>query len=277
MILATNIASMSVSYQLAETNSKMQASIERLGTGLRVKKAQDDPAGNAIADNLRLQASVSKQGVDNSITAVSFLQIADKAMSQQSEILDVLKTKLISGISDTYSESDLKITSDVIKRLINQIDEIASQTNFSGIGLLQKASEDDNSAGSFSFAIDSGLSLSAGAQVRSNSKGLGIDSLSAGNLTKEQLKNGLSSVDKALDKLNEFRSDYGSLQQQIESSMRTLLSQQTNMKLSESIVRDVDYTNEYANLAKSILTYKAGSFALTQANLSKEGVLNILV
>ena len=277
MVLATNIASMSISFQLAETSSRMQVSVERLGTGLRIKKAQDDPAGNSIADSFRMQASTTKQGVDNSITAVTLLQIADKAMHQQSEIIDSLKTNIILALNDTYSEDQLEIPSAVVKKLVKQIDEIASQTNFSGMGLLQRSSKDDSAAGVLKFAIDSGLSIDTDGVIRANSKGLGIDVLSSGSLSKEDFKSGLAIVDKALTKLNEFRSEYGSLQQQIESSMRNLMSQQTNMKLSESVVRDVDFVKEYATLAQTILTYKAGSFALTQANLSKESVLDILV
>lgn len=277
MVLATNIASMSVSFQLAETSSRMQVSVERLGTGLRIKKAQDDPAGNAIADNLRMQANTTRQGLDNSTTAVAMLQIADKAMRQQSEVIDSLKSNIISALNATYDSTQLKIPSAVIERLISHIDEIASQTSFAGMNLLQKSSSDDSSADLFSFAVDSELTIDSSGSIRSNSKGLGLESLMGGNLTKDDLRNGLSLVDNALSKLSEFRSEYGSLQQQIESSMRNLMSQQTNMKLSESVVRDVDFVKEYATLSQTILTYKAGSFALTQANLSKESVLDILV
>ena len=277
MVLATNIASMSVSFQLAETSSRMQVSVERLGTGLRVKKAQDDPAGNAIADGLRMQANTTRQGLDNSTTAVAMLQIADKAMQQQSEVIDSLKSNIISALNATYDSTQLEIPSAVIERLISHIDEIASQTSFAGMNLLQKSSSDDSSADLFSFAVDSELTIDSRGSIRSNSKGLGLESLMGGNLTKDDLRNGLSLVDNALSKLSEFRSEYGSLQQQIESSMRTLMSQQTNMRLSESVIRDVDFVKEYATLSQTILTYKAGSFALTQANLSKESVLDILV
>ena len=122
MVLATNIASMSVSFQLAETSSRMQVSVERLGTGLRIKKAQDDPAGNAIADGLRMQANTTRQGLDNSTTAVAMLQIADKAMQQQSEVIDSLKSNIISALNATYDSTQLEIPSAVIERLISHID-----------------------------------------------------------------------------------------------------------------------------------------------------------
>lgn len=277
MVLATNTASMNASFALMETSNKMQVSVERLGTGLRIKKAQDDPSGNAIADKLRTQASSIKQGVDNATTAITMLQIADKAMAMQSETLDNLKSVLLKASTSTTSESDLDIVSNVVKKLITQIDEIASQSNFSGIGLLQSSSTDDSASKQLSFLMDGEFTLSGDSNVRSNSFGLSLDSLSDGISARDDAIAGLKLVDDALSKLNEFRSGYGSLQQQVESSMRNMMSQQINMNLAESVVRDVDFGLEYSNLEKSMLTYKAGSFALTQANLSKDNVLNILV
>ena len=290
MVLATNIASMNANSTLVMTGNAMAVSIERLGTGLRIKKAQDDPSGNFISDALRTQASALLQSIDNASTAVSMLQISDKAMSEQSSILDAIKGKLIHGASSTTTDDDRHIISGAISKLLNQFDQIAKQTNFSGVGLLQQSIDDDGATNAVSFGIGEGVSsrITASVGVRANTAGLAsgetntLASLKniAGSvlgLNAQNMNDFMHTVDVALGELNEYRSDYGSLQNEIESSMRSLMTTKTNIKAAESVIRDVDFVKESESLQQSILTYKAGSFALTQANLMRNNVLDILV
>lgn len=290
MVLATNISSMSINSTLVLTSESMKVSVERLGTGLRIKKAQDDPSGNSISDTLRLQSSAARQSIENASSAISMLQIADKGMSEQSALLDIIKTKLIQGANSTTTESDRHIISGAISKLLHQFDQIAKQTNFSGVGLLQQSSDNDEATNVIKFAIgenaDDKIVSSAG--IRANTSGLASDlsnSLSqlksiAGStagLSEQNMNEFMHTVDVALGELNGFRSDYGAIQGQVESSMRNMMTQEINIKAAESIIRDVDFAKESANLQQSILSYKAGSFALTQANLMRNSVLDILV
>ncbi len=290
MVLATNISSMSINNTLVNTSESMKVSVERLGTGLRIKKAQDDPSGNSISDTLRLQSSAARQSIENASSAISMLQIADKGMSEQSALLDIIKTKLIQGANSTTTESDRHIISGAISKLLKQFDQIAKQTNFSGVGLLQQSSDNDEATNVIKFAIgenaDDKIVSSAG--IRANTSGLASDlsnSLSqlksiAGStagLSEQNMNEFMHTVDVALGELNGFRSDYGAIQGQVESSMRNMMTQEINIKAAESIIRDVDFAKESANLQQSILSYKAGSFALTQANLMRNSVLDILV
>ena len=281
---------MSINNTLVNTSESMKVSVERLGTGLRIKKAQDDPSGNAISDQLRMQSSSAGQSISNALAAVSMIQIADKAMSEQSNLLDTLKTKLIQGASGTSTDSDRHIISGAISKILNQFDEIAKQTNFSGVWLLQQSVDDDRATSVVGFMIGENSSdkITGSSGMRVNTTGLAsglTNSLaqlktiagSTAGLSEQTMNDYMHTVDVALGELNGFRSDYGALQGQVESSMRNMMTTQTNIKAAESIIRDVDFAKESANLQQSILSYKAGSFALTQANLMRNNVLDILV
>lgn len=281
---------MSINNTLVNTGESMKVSVERLGTGLRIKKAQDDPSGNAISDQLRMQSSSAGQSISNALAAVSMIQIADKAMSEQSSLLDILKTKLIQGASGTSTDSDRHIISGAISKILNQFDEIAKQTNFGGVGLLQQSVDDDRATSVVGFMIGENSSdkITGSNGIRVNTTGLAsglTNSLaqlktiagSTAGLSEQTMNDYMHTVDVALGELNGFRSDYGALQGQVESSMRNMMTTQTNIKAAESIIRDMDFAKESANLQQSILSYKAGSFALTQANLMRNNVLDILV
>ncbi|MCK5293644.1 MAG: flagellin, partial [Arcobacteraceae bacterium] len=97
MRINTNVASLTALESNTQINKNLTNSLEKLSSGLRINKASDDASGLAIADKLRTQASSIGQAISNGNSAVSLIQIADKAMGEQSNILDIIKQKLIQG------------------------------------------------------------------------------------------------------------------------------------------------------------------------------------
>ena len=83
-------------------------------------------------------------------------------------------------------------------------------------------------------------------------------------------------VDKAITALNGYRGDIGSTQNQVESAVRNLMTQATNVKAAESVIRDVDYAEESANFNKQNIISQAGSYAISQANAVQQNVLRLL-
>lgn len=115
-----------------ETNK----SLNNLSSGLRINKASDDASGLAIADKLRTHASGIKQGIENANSGLAMLNIADKAMSEMSNILDIIKSKSIQMATATTSEEGKKIIKTEILKLLNNFDSIVDQTNYNSIKLL---------------------------------------------------------------------------------------------------------------------------------------------
>jgi flagellin len=76
--------------------------------------------------------------------------------------------------------------------------------------------------------------------------------------------------------MNIYRSDLGSTQNQIESAVRNLMTQKTNVKAAESVIRDVDYAEESANFNKQNIISQAGNYAMSQSNSVQQNVLRLL-
>jgi flagellin len=136
MRINTNISSISAQEAAQNTNNAMKSSLDKLSTGLRINKASDDASGLAIADKLRTQANSVGQGISNGNSAIALLQIADKSMAEQSNILDTVKAKLIQANTDTTSEAGRESIRKDISKLLSQLDNIAAQTNYNGKSLL---------------------------------------------------------------------------------------------------------------------------------------------
>jgi len=97
-----------------------------------------------------------------------------------------------------------------------------------------------------------------------------------GSLNATQASAMLDDLDAALNTLNGWRADFGSTQNQLESATRNMMTQQTNIKAAESVIRDVDYAQESANFNKQNIISQAGTYAMSQANSVQQNVLRLL-
>ncbi|MFK2823613.1 flagellin, partial [Arcobacter sp. YIC-80] len=119
------------------------------------------------------------------------------------------------------------------------------------------------------------------AGVQSTTTGLTLDTIAADVLVSATFnaayaRNSLDDVDSALNTLNGWRADFGSTQNQLESAIRNQMTQQTNIKAAESVIRDVDYAAESANFNKQNIIAQAGTYAMSQANNVQQNVMRLL-
>jgi flagellin len=132
----TNIAAMNAHANSSMVNRALDSSLEKLSSGLRINKAADDASGMAIADSLRGQASSLGQAVSNANDAIGLIQIADKAMDEQTKILDTIKTKATQAAQDGQSADSRKALQADITKLMEELDNIAGTTSYNGKSLL---------------------------------------------------------------------------------------------------------------------------------------------
>lgn len=276
MVVNTNNSALITNENLTNGSKRLNSSLEKMATGLNINKASDNASGLTIADQLRTQATSLNQSVENGNIAVTFLQIADKAMAEQSNILDVIKQKLIQAKTATTSDEGRTAIAKDISKLLTQLDNIAGQANYNDEGeqyMLQASSDDMSPAGGFSFQLGeksmNTIDLEGGV-VQSNTIGLDLEDLksfqSSDELTPDVAGEMMGKIDDALDQLNLWRSEYGSAQLQVQSSTRNMMTGATNILDSESVIRDLDFAKESANFSQQSIINRTGSYALTQAN-----------
>ncbi|MFA6740696.1 MAG: flagellin [Arcobacteraceae bacterium] len=297
MRINTNVSSLTAQEAAQNTNKTLTSSLEKLSTGLRINKASDDASGLAIADKLRTQGTSINQSIANGNSAVTLLQIADKSMAEQSNILDSIKAKLIQANTSTTSDAGRTAIAKDVAKLLEQLNNIAEQTNYNGTNLLQKERTTSSLAGArtasqgLSFQIGEGVADKIKTKtIQSNVVGLSLKALASGSqagakasanattglFTRSMASAGQKAIDNAITRLNGYRGDIGSTQVQVESAVRNLMTQATNVKAAESIIRDVDYAQESANFNKQNIISQAGSYAISQANAVQQNVLRLL-
>ena len=132
----TNISAMNAQVSANANNRELSNSLSRLSSGLRINSAADDAAGLTIADSLRSQASTLGQAVSNANDAIGIVQTADKAMDEQTNILNTIKTKAAQAAQDGQSSSSRAAIQKDITKLMEELDNIANTTSYNGTNLL---------------------------------------------------------------------------------------------------------------------------------------------
>jgi flagellin len=169
MRINTNVNSLIARENNNNVNKTLSSSLEKLSSGLKINKAADDASGMSIADKLRTQASSIGQGISNANSANALIQIADKAMAEQSNILDIVKTKLIQASTSTTSDEGREAIRKDISKLLENLDNISGQTNYNGINLLQDKGTEFN----FQIGEDSSYDVSMTTAYSVTTEGLG--------------------------------------------------------------------------------------------------------
>ena len=289
MRINTNVSSMVAQEANTQNNIRLNSTLEKLSSGLRINKAADDASGLAIADKLRTQSSSLGQAVRNGNAAITMTQIADKAMAEQSNILDIIKTKLVQASTGTTTTEGIAAISADIKKLAEQLENIAENVNYNGQKLLEGVASGVATVKTFQmgeFSGDviqlgtTGATIAASGAIQATWSGLGGTVItSAGALsiaTNAEASALLDDIDTALETLNTMRSTVGSTQNRVESSVRNLNTTVTNLKAAESIIRDVDYAAESAKFNKLNIIAQAGTYAISQANAAQQNVTRLL-
>lgn len=256
-------------------------SLNRIATGLKINSASDDASGLAISENLKAQASGISQAIDNANSGIASSQIGDQAISEQSNILDQVKEKLLQASTDTTSQDGRESILNEIKDLLKNFDNIASSTNYNGQNLLQNGQEDSSSSQALQFQIgENAEDIIETSSIQSNTIGTGLEALvnqDAGTFTSLEARGYLQSVDDAINTVNSFRAELGSVQNQLQSSSSNLLSQFSQTTGAASVISEIDYAKEVSNFSKQNILAQVGAYGAAQANNINQSIVNRLL
>ena len=129
----TNIAALNAQRHLSNISSKLDKSLERLSSGLRINKAADGASEMATSVYLRGQIGGLQQASRNANDAISMTQTAEGALDVSTSILLRLRELAVQAATDTTNR-DLLISE--ANQLVAELSRVANDTEFVGNTLL---------------------------------------------------------------------------------------------------------------------------------------------
>ena len=140
MRINTNLSALNAYRNLSMTDSRLNKSLERLSSGLRINRAADDAAGLAISEKMRGQIRGLNQATRNAQDGISLMQTAEGALNENHSILQRMRELAVQAASDTLTSSDRIEIQKEIEQLRSEMNRIASSTEFNTKKLLDGSS-----------------------------------------------------------------------------------------------------------------------------------------
>ena len=131
-----NIPALNAYNNLSVTQNALANSIKKLSSGLRINSAADDAAGLAISEKMRAQISGLDMAARNAQDGISMIQTAEGALESTNSILQRMRELSVQAANDTLSQQDREYIQLEINQLRDEINRIASSTQFNKKKLL---------------------------------------------------------------------------------------------------------------------------------------------
>ena len=135
-VINTNVKSLVAQESNRSIGLNQAISMQRLSTGLRVNSAKDDAAGLAIGTRMEAQIRGLNMAVRNANDGISLLQTAEGALQETTNSLQRMRELAVQASNGINNAADRSALDKEVQQLKQEIDRIASKTQFNSINIL---------------------------------------------------------------------------------------------------------------------------------------------
>jgi flagellin len=245
--------------------------LDRVSSGRRVVSSGDDAAGLAVATNLSIAATSSRQAIRNSNDGISVLHTSESAVAEYESILQRMRELAVQSSSGTLAATERTYVSREFDALESELQRIFESTEFNGI----KLTDGTNS----SLTVQVGIGGGTESEIVITLPDLAavytfIATTDLSSATNSQTT--IGTVDTAHDLLNAFRSRIGTGEHRLSSAIANQTAYAFALDSAASQIVDADMAMETAAMTKYQVMQQAGIAALAQAGGMNRAVISLL-
>ncbi|MBW8887567.1 MAG: flagellin [Fibrobacteres bacterium] len=282
-----NITAMITSNSLAQNTDGLDASLQKLSTGLRINRAADDVAGLSVSEKIRTQIRGTAQAIRNANDGTALLNIAEGACGEVSDMLQRMRELAVQSDNDTFSTVERGYMDQEFQSLMQEIQRISQSTQYNGMTLLDGEPGSFGAMGGTSSILQIGANFNGGNVLGTiDTLPVTIQPITLGalgippNLTAITNRNGafaaIGAVDAAIRSVSMVRSSLGAVINRLDHAVKNLQVQDTNMTSAESAIRDVDFAKEMTEFTRNQILTQSATSMLAQANQAPQHILELL-
>lgn len=268
----TNKSALIALQNLNKTSGELDASQNRISTGLKVQGAKDNASVWGIAQGQRADTSALSAVKMSLDRATSIADVALTSGESVSDLLNQIKEKVVAAMDPSLDAVSRTALNSDYKALLKQISQVVSNSAFDGANMLDGSLTNGvrflANADATSYITLSTKNLSLGGSLISMAATSTIGTATQAGAILAQLNTSISKVNQALG-------DLGSQAKQIEAH-NTFVS-----KLTDSLTAgignlvDADMAKESAKLQALQVQQQLGAQALSIANSAPQIVLSL--
>ena len=239
--IGSNSASLGMANLLNNISSQMTKSAEIISSGKRIQSAADDPAGIAIASDIRTDRDSYSVVQKNISSGQSLLDVSNTALGSASDILNEMKKLALESKNDTLSADQRTAIQNTFAELQNQYDETIGGAELFGKNLL--------TAGAGDVDLQTGIGAGAANETTitaadTSSTNLGIDAVTINVGTIADADTAITAIDTALTSVGTNQAIMGAQSRGLETRMETVKNLEENLTGALSRVEDADMAAE---------------------------------
>lgn len=314
MIINHNISAMNAHRMLVENAQDTSKTLEKLSSGIRINRGADDAAGLAVSEKMRAQVRGLHMAYRNAQDGVSLLQTAEGYLQETTSAIQRMRELSVQAANGIYTEADRNYIQSEVNQLVNEVERIATQSQFNtkflflgNLGSENEAKglkETEGSAPTSKVDLDNpatagmplhigpnmdqriivtiknltsgALGLAESTQPSSESPAVNEVKTTLNLSNPEGANRAIGTLDKALNIVNEERTRLGAYQNRLETAMRGIDVATENLQASESRIRDSDLAKEMIDFVKLNILSQSSASMLAQANLRPQLILRVL-
>ena len=125
MVVKNNMSAVRTLNVLNQNSTALSKSLTKVASGMKINGAQDDAAGYAISERMRVRIRSLDQANQNSQNDSALMKTAEGAVANTIEILKALKEKAINAANDSNTDEDRQTIQKEVDQFIDQIDDNA--------------------------------------------------------------------------------------------------------------------------------------------------------
>jgi flagellin len=275
LYINTNVSSLTAQRSLSFNAVSLGKSLEKLSTGFRINRANDDAAGLQISELLRSSIRGSQKALDNAQDGINVLNIADGAYETITNSVQRVRELVVQASNDTNGTSQRDAIKSELDQLSSEIDRIINTTKFNGKTLLDGTNSTyhlqvgDKGTGNDQINVGTVFANNLVANLQIDTANLSVNTTTNAQAT-------LNRLDTAIGTITSWRASLGAFINRLEATASNLQIAMENQQAAEARVRNVDVAAESSKLVSNQILQQAAASILSQANKTPSLALSLL-
>lgn len=136
MRISFNASAVIANNSLTKNDNKLQESLARLSSGLKIVNAKDNPSGLAMSKRMNAQIEGIDVATQNAGDGISVIEIADGTLAEIHDMLQRINELSVKASTGTMMDKDRELVNNEVAQLKEEITRIASEAEFNGQRIL---------------------------------------------------------------------------------------------------------------------------------------------
>lgn len=253
-------------YQRNET--KIEKTLDKLASGLNIRRAGDNAAGLAVSETFRAQVRGLSQAQRNMQDGLSVLSAADEGLNNVNSLLQRARELAVMNATDTLTDEDRQASQMELEQIMEGINDTANKLEFNTMKILG-----ENAPLVLMVGANPGQQITIDLMDTSTTA-LGLDA--ANLLTRDASSELISKLDDAIVQTTSNLTKIGSYYEAIEHHMENSFVKESNITSSVSLLTDTDMAKEMMNFVGLEVRQKSDQLFVSTINQNTADILKIL-